>query len=199
MSRRTQHGQEDDLLVIALGALALPAIAVPAAQGAKLTREGEALPLFSGVTATSSDLIMTTTSGQITCASVTVHGYVGENSPEVFIPVTGTTTEGCVLNAGGLVKLPTVVTAPEFGSIHLSEEEGWSSATFKYDVPAAGLANCHFEGFPEFAYESGSDVVSMPGSSFVAGGGSPPGCPTTGTTHGSFTLEDSTGTPLVID
>lgn len=179
------------LLLAALAALFAPA----AAQGAEL-RDSEGNPLGGSaeITATSSNMTITTASGTIVCASATLYGGVAENFPEVFIPISSTTMEGCKIKG---LNIPVPFTTSEVSPIHLAEGQGWTSTTFKYDIPAVGLSNCHFEGVFELAYKSESDVVSLPGSALTAGASPPPGCPTTGLAHGSFTLEDALG-PVTI-
>ena len=182
-------------MLLAVAASALVAFAAPAiAQATSLTDPpGTKLVKGALVTATSTNLETTVTGGgALFCEKVTIHGEVtnaGGAGKSVTITPSSTTTENCQITGVG----PVAITKPTVGVITLGGSgTGSASATFIADIPQ----ECHFAGNIAFSWVSGTDTLSIPGSSLLGTGVN---CPPEGTISGSFTLETSNGTSVLID
>lgn len=182
-------------MLLAVSAAALVAFAVPAvAQATSLTDPpGTALKKGALVTATSTNLETTTPEGAaLFCKKVTIHGEVtnaGGPGKSVTILPSATTTENCEITGVG----PVLITEPSVGLITLGGAgSGSAAATFIADIPQS----CHFAGTVAFSWTSGTDTLTVPGSRLTGTGSE---CPSEGTIAGSFTLETSNGTPVLID
>jgi hypothetical protein len=183
-------------ILLALSVAALSALAAPAVgQAAELKENGVKLAKGALVTATSTNLETTVSGGaKLFCQKVTIHGEVtnvGGPGKKVEISNNSTTTEKCEITGFGAV----LITKPTVGAITFTGGTGSATATFIADIPQ----ECHLSGTVGFTYVNGSSTFSLPGSVLKGPVPLPEGCPKEGTIAGSFTLETSNGTAVVIE
>lgn len=195
-------------LILASMALALVAFAAPAAQAQEhgLTEDGKFIAKGELVTLTSENLTTTTGLGTLSCAKVTLHYHVEENSdthvalaptpagtPETTY--TNATTENCLLNGSTVVHISKAgthtVTINTWG-------HGEASASFTGRITSAlGTITCTYSGKVTVQVTDGTDEVHVGPSTLTSACGN-------GTMHGAFTAEtpiDDThdGSPLIAD
>lgn len=172
------------LLLITVGAIA--ALAAPAAAQADelAVSSGEATtPLKVGAefTLTSTNLKVVSPIGTITCSKVTVHEELTQNGPTITAKEKFSQIEGC----------NHTVTGPKYGSLSMSGLAGkLSGTTFAVD----GL--CTYTGSIPFSYVTNSSTITVTGTTQLTGSPSFP-CGKA-TVSGTFTLELSNKTPVVI-
>jgi hypothetical protein len=185
------------LLALVTGALAaFAAPAVAQANVALTDGEGNVIEPGTGITATSSNLVTTTASGTIACASVVLHFELEVNGPEhvVLGQIGAATTSNCVVKTP-IGNFSINVTDWTVGSVTINTwGTGEASASFGADIPAFGLS-CVFAGsvHPQATHPDILDV----GPSTLAGSGT--NCSPTTTIEGQFTIETSTGGEVTID
>ena len=178
------------MAVVAFAALALPAVA--SAAPALTEPAGTLVPKGATIVGTSTNSTTVTSAGTLTCAKVTVTGEVTENTGSSVKGVAKGEgkTEGCKLGSSSLT-----ITDPTLLAISSNTPgKGVVSLTFIADL--FGIP-CHFVGnnLP-FTYTSGSDSMSIAGT-LTGTSGFP--CPSSGSFSGTYTLETSNGTPLILD
>lgn len=179
------------LLATAIGVLV--ALAIPAAASAQLLTSpaGTAIKVGTNITATSTNLVTTTALGKLTCAKVTIHANVTANKGSTSaVSSTSVTTESCDLLTASLVSHPATITSAS-ASFHIEKKGvGTTTATFIADIPAVP-ATCHESGTPGITYTAGTDVINVKGALSGPCGAAE--------IHGSFTLETSNGSQVIID
>ncbi len=176
------------LLAMSVGALI--AFAAPAAQGQQLYElEGAThvpLKVGAGVTATSTNLKTATKFGNLECKKVIIHGVVAENNAtksRITVAKEQVTVEECnsPIVAPGLTEITI-----EAGGVGLG-----TGAVF-----TSSATGCTFEGNIPFSYTTNTDVLTITGTEQFTG--TPDPACGKGTMTGSFTLETSNGTAVLI-
>jgi hypothetical protein len=181
-------------LMLITSAAALMSFGIPSiAQADTLTENGQSLAAGAKITATGT-LHIVSGSGTIKC-NATLHLELISNRPATIQQLGAATTSGC--KANGI--LPVTITDGTVGHFTIEEGTGLTSATFASHVYADAahinlLQTCDYAnvGTMDITATDGTDVIH------VAGKVTATAC-TEGTMTGSFTLETSGGTPIVID
>jgi len=195
--------------MLLLGTMAMAAIAFAApavAQADVFLSDEDNIPLDPGadVTATSTNLITTTTGGTLSCAKVTLHFDVKTNNgTHVELTPTGqATTENCIVVQNGFKV--TITDGTVLGDVTINT---WGTAnaamTFNDDVYHSSdinhttiLQQCHFAGTAHLVgLGTTKDEIELTPSSLTGTGA---GCAATGTIEGKFTLETEDKTPVLL-
>lgn len=186
-------------LILLIGtAGALVAFAVPAIANAapSLTMPaGTLVATGSGVTATSTNTVLATPLGNLTCAAVTINATVLENtgtSWKASAAAGKSTAQTCHLGTNAFL-----ITNIKLNSLNVSAAAKVAILTFEADLP--GNLTCHFEstaGGTAVTYSAGSSSLHLAGGLV----GSPEICGEEGEVeiHGDFTLSTTSGGGAVI-
>ncbi|HWM63890.1 MAG TPA: hypothetical protein VNP96_07875 [Solirubrobacterales bacterium] len=196
--------------ILLFGSIALTVIAVtaPAAAQAEvtLTEDTQKLAAGAGVTATSTDLKITTSQGTIVCTKVMLHFEVVTNGPGghvVLNPLGEGTTEHCTVAENGFRVTITDLTVVQnltintwgTGNVGVTLiDHIYHPSDVNHTTP---LQTCHFAGTAHLEGRGwGVDEFEITQSALTGTG---PGCPPVGAIEGKFTLETSNGTPVELD
>jgi hypothetical protein len=198
------------MLLLAGMALAAIAFAAPAVAQAEitLTDNGEPLPDGAKVTATSENLETHTANGSIQCEKVTLHFEVTTNGHEhvVLAPLGEMSALNCSVN--GVVPITmtdgTVTSDLTFDTWGTGEAD----ATVTFDIFPQGdpgpFLPCHFQtedppdgdGPLHLQATDGTDIIHLDGVLIETG---TPGCAAESDITGTFTMETTSGTPIIFD
>lgn len=190
-----------------LAAIAFTAPAAAQAQAHGLTESGIFIAANSGVTITTTNLIIHTALGTITCAKITLHYTVETNTDEHValepvnvggVETTNATTENCTLHTGGPTGATHPIDVSNAGTDTVTFNTwGTGSAawrwTTKITFTGGGSVTCTYSGSVALQATNGSSNVSM-GKSVLAGG-----LCGNGEVAATGSMETSNGTALAAD
>jgi len=193
-------------MLLPLGAvLALVAFAVPAAAQAHCLTEAsdECVAAGKGVTFTSTNFVIHTSLGTVTCAKMTFHYTVETNNDEHLsleptVLTNNATPETCVLHTGGGTGATHIVHISPAGT-DTATYNTWGTSkiasryTVKFTFSGGGTVTCTYTGEVHNQSINGSSSVTL-GPSTLSGGlcGS-------ATIEGTGSIETPGGTPLKAD